>query len=70
MDMKKQLRSIAMSEDEVSRVSQLYLAYTAYEKSVDAIVLPPFSDPVYRMPELPLPLRDALKSVEARHAML
>lgn len=70
VDMKKQLRSIAMSEDEVSRVSQLYLAYTAYEKSVDAIVLPPFSDPVYRMPELPLPLRDALKSVEARHAML
>ncbi|KAJ0175046.1 hypothetical protein K1T71_009187 [Dendrolimus kikuchii] len=70
VEMKKQLRAVNMSEDDINRVSQLYLAYTAYEKSVDALILPPFSDPIYRVPELPLSLREALKGVEMNRAML
>lgn len=69
-EMKKQLRVVNMSEDDINRVSQLYLAYTAYEKSVDALILPHFSDPIYRVPELPLGLREALKGVEMNRGML
>lgn len=63
-DLRKQLRAdvVAMSEDEINRVSQLYLAYTSYEKSVDALVLPPFTDPIYRVPEIPASLRKALEA--------
>ncbi|KAL4717304.1 hypothetical protein ACJJTC_017191 [Scirpophaga incertulas] len=64
-DLKMQLRTVAMTEDEINRVSQLYLAFSSYEKSVDAITLPPLSDPIYRVPELPMSLREALKSAEA-----
>ncbi|CAK1580889.1 unnamed protein product [Parnassius mnemosyne] len=63
-EFKKQLRSVAMTEDEINRVSQLYLAYNSYEKSVDALILPPISDPVYRLPELPASLKGALASIE------
>lgn len=63
-DLRKQLRASAvdMTEDEINRVSQLYIAYTSYEKSVDALELPPFSDPIYRLPEIPATLK---KSIEA-----
>jgi hypothetical protein len=61
-DLKKQLRVVAMTDDEIQRVSQLYLAFTSYDKSVDAISLPPMSDPIYRVPELPMSLREALKN--------
>lgn len=64
-DFRKQLRSVAMTDDEVSRVSQLYLAYSNYEKCSSALVLPPLSDPIYRAPELPPALRDALRAVDA-----
>ncbi|KPI98362.1 Protein AF-9 [Papilio xuthus] len=63
-DFKKQLRSVCMTDDEINHVSQLYLAYSTYEKSVDALTLPPISDPVYSLPELPARLKVALASVK------
>lgn len=63
-DFRKQLQSVGVTEDEVARVSQLYLAYTSYEKSVDALTLPPLTDPIYRPPELPPALREALETVK------
>ncbi|XP_068622446.1 protein ENL-like [Battus philenor] len=68
-DFKKQLRSVAMTDDEISKVSQLYLAYKSYEKSVDALILPPISDPIYTMPELPASLKGAIASIEGDYAM-
>lgn len=68
-ELKQQLRSVKMTEDEINRVSQLYLSYRSYEKSVDSLILPPISDPIYKVPELPASLRSALKSVEADYAM-
>ena len=68
-ELRQQLRSVKMTEDEINRVSQLYLSYKSYEKSVDSLILPPISDPIYRVPELPASLRSALKSVEADYAM-
>ncbi|KAM3965515.1 uncharacterized protein ACR2FA_000362 isoform 1-T2 [Aphomia sociella] len=62
-DLKKQLRAESMTEDEITRVSQLYHSYSIYEKSVDALTLPPLSDSIYKLPEPPLSLREALKSV-------
>ncbi|XP_053611754.1 protein ENL-like isoform X2 [Plodia interpunctella] len=64
VDFRQQLRGVAMTEDEIARVSQLYLTYNLYEKSVDALTLPPLTDPIYRVPELPPALRDALKGVK------
>ncbi|XP_072937988.1 protein AF-9-like [Epargyreus clarus] len=52
-DFKKQLRSVAMTEEEIERVSHLYLSFSSYEKSVNALTLPPFTDPIYAVPELP-----------------
>lgn len=69
LDIRKQLRAVAMTDDEITQVSELYLSYTSYEKSVDALVLPPFSDPIYRIPELPTSLREILKTVEANQNM-
>lgn len=71
-DLQKQLRAtaVAMSEDEINCVSQIYLAYTSYEKSVDALVLPPFSDPIYRMPEIPVSLRKALEAGDSNYPVL
>ncbi|XP_039758555.1 protein ENL-like isoform X2 [Pararge aegeria] len=68
-DFRKQLRAVAMTEDEINRVSQLYLSYSSYEKSADGLRLPPLSDPIYRVPELPPSLRGALASIEADYAM-
>lgn len=61
-ELRKQLRAVHMSEAEIAQVSRLYLAYASYERSVDALVLPPFTDPIYRVPELPPSLREALKA--------
>ncbi|XP_028157901.1 uncharacterized protein LOC114351057 isoform X2 [Ostrinia furnacalis] len=63
-DFRKQLRSVGVTEDEVGRVSQLYLAYSSYEKAADALPLPPLADPLYRPPELSPALREALKTVQ------
>lgn len=68
-EFRKQLRSVEMTDDEINRVSKLYLAYTSYEKSVDALILPPISDPIYTLPELPASLKGALASVEGDYAM-
>ncbi|XP_050350321.1 protein AF-9-like isoform X1 [Nymphalis io] len=68
-DFRKQLHAVAMTEDEINRVSQLYISYSSYEKSDNALILPPLSDPIYRVPELPASLRGALTSVEADYAM-
>ncbi|XP_034833413.1 YEATS domain-containing protein 4-like isoform X1 [Maniola hyperantus] len=68
-DFRKQLRAVAMTEDEINRVSQLYLSYGSYEKSANALKLPPLSDAIYSVPELPPSLRGALASVEADYAM-
>lgn len=70
VDFRKQLRSVAMTEDEINCVSQLYLSYTSYQKSVDALILPPMTDPIYRVPKLPKSLRKALKEVEEDYTML
>lgn len=69
VDFKSLLRRVSMTEDEIKHVSQLYLSYSSYEKSGDALPLPPLSDPIYRVPELPASLRRALTSVEADYAM-
>ncbi|KOB66424.1 Protein ENL [Operophtera brumata] len=69
-DLRKQLRATAMSEDEINCVSRLYLAYTSYEKSVDALVLPPLSDPIYRVPEIPAALRKALEAGDSDYPVL
>ncbi|KAG6448933.1 protein ENL isoform X2 [Manduca sexta] len=69
VDIRKQLRAVAMTDEEISQISQLYMSYTSYEKSVDALVLPPLTDPIYRVPELPMRLREALKTADAGHAM-
>lgn len=71
-DLRKQLRAdvVAMSEDEISRVSQLYLAYKSYEKSRDPLLLPPFSDPIYRVPEIPASLRKALETGDINYTVL
>lgn len=61
-DLRKQLRAVAMTEDEINRVSTLYLAYSSYEKSIDALVLPPLSDPIYKVPEISASLKESLKA--------
>ncbi|CAG9565994.1 unnamed protein product [Danaus chrysippus] len=68
-DIRKQLRTVDMTESEINRVSQLYLAYNSYEKSLNSLTLPPLSDPIYKIPELPASLRSALTSVEADYAI-
>ncbi|CAH2087536.1 unnamed protein product [Euphydryas editha] len=68
-DFKKQLREVAMTEDEINRASQLYISNSEYEKSENALVLPPLWDPIYQIPELPASLRGLLNSVEADYAM-
>lgn len=68
VDLRKQLRAVAMTDDEITRVSQLCASYASYEKSVDALLLPPLSDPIYRVPELPASLRAALTSVEGHYS--
>ncbi|XP_049871707.1 protein ENL-like isoform X2 [Pectinophora gossypiella] len=68
-DFRKQLRAAAMTGDEIARVQRLYAAFSSYEKSGEALPLPPLSDPIYRVPELPRSLRAALTSVEADLAM-
>lgn len=69
LDLRKQLRAVAMTDDEITKVSDLYLSYTTYEKSLDALVLPPLTDPIYRIPELPLSLREILKAVEVNQSI-
>ncbi|XP_063539654.1 protein ENL-like [Cydia strobilella] len=69
VDFRSLLRRVSMTEDEIKHVSQLYLSYSSYEKSGDALPLPPLSDPIYQVPELPASLRRALTSVEADYAM-
>lgn len=69
VDFRKHLRAVKMTDDEIGRVSQLYVSLSSYEKSPDALALPPISDPIYRVPELPLSLKAALSSVEADYAM-
>lgn len=69
-DFRKQLKSVAMTEDEITCVSQLYCSYTNYEKSVRALTLPPMSDPIYRVPELPASLRRALKEVKEDYMLM
>lgn len=69
-ELRRQLRAAAMTDDEIARVSQLYLAYSGHDGAADALRLPPLSDPIYRPPELPPSLRGALASVEADYAML
>ncbi|KAM3965477.1 uncharacterized protein ACR2FA_000317 [Aphomia sociella] len=59
--LKKQLSGDCMTEDEITRVSQLYHSYSAYEKFEETLTLPPLSDPIYQLPELPPSLQEALK---------
>lgn len=68
-DFRKQLRSVAMTDDEISSMSQLYWSFTNYEKSVGSLKLPPISDSIYRVPELPASLKRALKEVEEDYTL-
>ncbi|XP_004929610.1 protein AF-9 isoform X3 [Bombyx mori] len=63
-EIRKQLRAVEMTDDEILQVSRLYISYTSYEKSANALELPPPSDPIYAVPELPARLREALKAAE------
>ncbi|KAI8434309.1 hypothetical protein MSG28_012390 [Choristoneura fumiferana] len=69
LDFTSSLRGVSMTEDEIKHVSQLYLSYSSYEKSDDALPLPPLSDPIYCIPELPASLRHALSSVEVDYVL-
>ncbi|XP_041980405.1 protein ENL-like [Aricia agestis] len=67
-DFKKQLRTLSMTEDEINRIAKLYISYTSYEKT-GRLPLPPISDPIYTVPELPVSLRGALTSIESDYTM-
>ncbi|XP_059061552.1 uncharacterized protein LOC131854453 [Achroia grisella] len=69
VDLKKQLHAVSMKEEEITRLSELYFSYREYERSVDALTLPPLSDSIYRLPDTPLSLREALKSVRLEDAV-
>ncbi|CAK1542249.1 unnamed protein product [Leptosia nina] len=69
-EFRKQLRAVDMTQEEVDRVSHLYLSFNSYEKSMNAIKLPPFSDPIYRIPELPKSLRGALSDLKSDRTVL
>lgn len=69
-DLRKQLRTAALHDDEINCVSQFYFTYKNYEKSDGAIVLPPINDRIYTVPELSPALRKALEEVEDDFNML
>lgn len=70
VDFKKLLSRVSMTDKEIEMVSQVYCSYSCYEKSGDdALLLPPISDPIYRMPELPSSLKRSLCSIEADYGM-
>lgn len=68
LDISKLLKSVNMTKSEIDLVSNLYLSYNAYEKSVDALSLPCISDPIYKVPELPASLKGFLTSVESEYS--
>lgn len=63
------LHKIEMTESEIKVVKDVFVAHEAYEKSADSIKLPPFSDPIYQMPKLPLSLQSCLTSIELEYSM-
>lgn len=72
-DIRKQLKSVSMTDDEINCVSQLYFSYSNYEKSVPSVnrlLLPAITDPIYVAPELSPALKKALKKVEDDYKML
>lgn len=72
-DIRKQLKSVSMTDDEINCVSQLYFSYSNYEKSVPSanrLLLPAITDPIYVAPELSPALKKALKKVEDDYKML
>ncbi|CAG9791041.1 unnamed protein product [Diatraea saccharalis] len=64
IELKKELRMANMTEDEIDHAAQLYVSFSDYEKHLDAITLPPFSDPIFNIPELPASLQEMLKNAE------
>lgn len=68
-ELKKLLKSVKMTDSEIDLVSQLYLSCSSYEKSEDAIVLPPFSDQIFELPELPMSLRSSLAGREPDYVL-
>ncbi|CAH0758159.1 unnamed protein product [Diatraea saccharalis] len=64
IELKKQLRLAKMTEDEIERAARLYVDFSGYEKNLDAITLPPISDSIYRIPELPASLHEMMKNAE------
>ncbi|XP_050668461.1 uncharacterized protein LOC126967806 isoform X2 [Leptidea sinapis] len=69
-DLRKQLRTVKMTEDEIDRVSHLYLSYSSYEKSANALELPPFTNPIYSVPELPVSLRRDVSNSKIDYTVL
>ncbi|CAG9790995.1 unnamed protein product [Diatraea saccharalis] len=64
IQLKDQLRLTKMTEDEIECATRLYVAFSDYEKHLDAITLPPLSDSIYSVPELPASLQEMLKNAE------
>lgn len=52
----------SMTDSETELLSKLYLAQSCYERQSDAsIVLPPMTDPIYQLPELPMSITRMLQ---------
>lgn len=70
IDFKRILKSVSMTDTEISMVSDVFFAYHSYEKSKDpAILLPPMTDPIYEMPELPSTLQSCLSTIELDYTL-
>ncbi|CAG9790996.1 unnamed protein product [Diatraea saccharalis] len=64
IQLKNQLRLSKMTEDEIECATRLCVAFSDYEKHLDAITLPPLSDSIYSVPELPASLQEMMKNAE------
>lgn len=69
VDFKQLFKDKSMTSSEIDVVSKLYLAYSHYEKQPHAIILPPATDPIYQIPELPKSLKSLLSSIESDYSV-
>ncbi|XP_073957861.1 uncharacterized protein [Choristoneura fumiferana] len=65
----KQPSSPCLMKDELQHVTQMCSAQSLYTKSGKALQLPPLSDPLFRLPELPASLRGALADDEPDYVL-
>ncbi|GBP70010.1 hypothetical protein EVAR_39593_1 [Eumeta japonica] len=64
INLEKILRKFDMSDFELGFIAPLCYAISAYEKEPHALILPPLTNPIYQIPELPYPLRLLVKNID------